>query len=164
MCGAQKRLSSVNRCVYSSSPSRGLSSLTVWVACSFVTSAFWYNRDSCQLASYLVCVCVCLCVDVVIDGCCSFQLSTSYEEDRVKGCVHWTQFQDLCFVGMLSDCVSSRGEWLGGGLARKPLVKKLETSELMINGLRGKLKIFSGQPFGSKVTFCWYGHDSRGQK
>lgn len=39
-------------------------------------------------------------------------------------------------------------------MARKPLVKKLETSELMINGLRGKLKIFSGQPFGSKVTFC----------
>ena len=28
-----------------------------------------------------VCVCVCLCVDVVIDGCCSFQFSTSYKED-----------------------------------------------------------------------------------
>ena len=24
---------------------------------------------------------MCLCVDVVIDGCCSFQLSPSYEED-----------------------------------------------------------------------------------
>ena len=38
-------------------------------------------------------------------------------------------------------------------MARKPLVKKLETFELMINGLRGNLKIFSGQPFGSKATF-----------
>ena len=38
-------------------------------------------------------------------------------------------------------------------MARKPLVKKPETFELMINGLRGNLKIFSGQPFGSKATF-----------